>query len=131
MSEDVSAANVELAHAYLRAIENQLSEDELAGFFSPDVVHTQYPNRLVLKVVHSTLADMMRESQQGKKSVSRQSYIVTNAVASGNWVALQVEWEGILAVPVAGLDAGAVMRAWFAVFLEFRDGKIVRQSNYD
>lgn len=131
MSEDVVALNVERARAYLHAIESRAGEEELASFFSSDVIHIQYPNRLVPKVVQSTLADMMRESQQGKKSVSRQSYRLTNAVASGHSVALQVEWEGILAIPVAGLAAGAMMRAWFAVFLEFRDGKIVRQSNYD
>jgi ketosteroid isomerase-like protein len=56
---------------------------------------------------------------------------VPNAVASADRVALEVEWEGVLAIPVAGLEAGATMRAWFAMFLEFRDGKIVRQNNYD
>jgi len=82
-------------------------------------------------VVKSSLADMKRESEKGKKSVVRPSYTVRNAVASGDWVAFQVDWEGVLAVPVAGLEAGATMRAYFAMFLHFRDGQIVHQSNYD
>jgi len=131
MSHNGPAANEERARAYLRAIENRVGEDELAAFFAPEVVLTQFPNRLVPKVVQSTLSDMMRESVQGKKSVSKQTYTVRNAVASSNWVALQVDWEGVLTVPVAGLEAGSTMRAWFAMFLEFHHGKIVRQCNYD
>ena len=130
-SENSTNANLERARAYLRAIENRASEEDLSSFFSPDVVVEQFPNRLVPKVVKSSLADVKRESEMGKKSVAQQSYTVRNAVASGNWVALQVDWEGVLAVPVAGLEAGATMRAWFAMFLHFRDGKIVHQSNYD
>lgn len=41
---------------------------------------------------------------------------------------MQVRWEGILGIPVAGLEAGATMRAWFAMFLEFCDAKIVRHQ---
>jgi len=131
MRENTSAANEERARAYLRAIENRASEEELAAFFASGVVLEQFPNRLVPKLVQSTLADMMRESARGKKSVSKQTYEVQNAVASGDWVALQVKWEGVLSMPVAGLEAGATMRAWFAMFLQFREGKIVHQSNYD
>lgn len=130
-NENTPDTNLERARAYLRAIENRVSEEDLASFFSPDVVVEQFPNRLVPNVVKSSLADIQRESAQGKKSVSRQTYTVRNAVASGDWVALQVEWEGVLAIPVASLEAGATMRAYFAMFLHFRDGKIVHQSNYD
>ena len=44
---------------------------------------------------------------------------------------LEVLWVGVLKVPVGSLEAGAEMRAHFAVFLEFRDGLIYRQRNYD
>jgi ketosteroid isomerase-like protein len=130
MSGD-SSANVERARAYLRALEDRASEADLADFFAPEVEIVQYPNRLVPKIVRSTLADAMRESAQGKRSLSRQTYLPENLVAAGNHVAMQVTWEGVLAVPVAGMEPGSTMRAWFAMFLEFRDGKIVRQSNYD
>jgi ketosteroid isomerase-like protein len=46
-------------------------------------------------------------------------------------VALEVRWSGTLAVPVGSFPAGGEMRARFAVFLDFRDGKIVAQRNYD
>jgi len=46
-------------------------------------------------------------------------------------VAIELEWIGVLAIPIASIPAGGEMRAHFAIFLEFRDGKIVRQRNYD
>lgn len=54
-----------------------------------------------------------------------------NAVASGNAVALEVDWSATLRVPVGSLAAGDTMRASFGVFLEYRDGKICAQRNYD
>jgi ketosteroid isomerase-like protein len=43
----------------------------------------------------------------------------------------EFQWSGTLAVPFETIPAGGVMRARFAVFLEFRDGRIIRQRNYD
>ena len=60
-----------------------------------------------------------------------QKYEVKNALASGDQVALEVNWVGTLAVPYETIPAGGQMRARFAVFLQFRDGKIVAQRNYD
>ena len=63
--------------------------------------------------------------------MATQRYEVLNAVACGDQVALEVRWTGTLAVPFGNIPAGGQMRARFAVFLEFRDGKILRQRNYD
>jgi ketosteroid isomerase-like protein len=46
-------------------------------------------------------------------------------------VALEVLWTGNLAISYGTLKEGSQMRAHVAVFLEFRDGKIVNQRNYD
>ncbi len=63
--------------------------------------------------------------------MSAQRYELLHAVTSGDDVALEVRWTGTLAVPVGGLPTDGEMRARFAVFLEFRDGRIRRQRNYD
>jgi ketosteroid isomerase-like protein len=39
--------------------------------------------------------------------------------------------DGTLAVPFGSFPVGSQMKAFFAVFLEFREGKIIRQRNYD
>ena len=46
-------------------------------------------------------------------------------------VVLEITRTGVLAVPLETIPAAGEMRAYFAMFLDFRDGKIVRQSNYD
>jgi ketosteroid isomerase-like protein len=56
---------------------------------------------------------------------------ITHELAEGERVALEVEWTGTLAVPFGALPAGSQMKAYFAMFLEFREGKIVEQRNYD
>ena len=60
-----------------------------------------------------------------------QRYDVHNAIESGDTVALEVGWSCVLAISVSSLPAGSEMHAHFAVFLDFRDGKIARQRNYD
>ncbi|MFJ2770774.1 hypothetical protein [Streptomyces sp. NPDC087300] len=56
---------------------------------------------------------------------------MVNAVAAGEQVALEVTWAGTLAVAMGELPVGHVLRARIAVFLEFRDGRILAQRNYD
>jgi hypothetical protein len=43
----------------------------------------------------------------------------------------ELEWTGVLAVAFGALPAGAAINADMAMFLTFRDGKIVSQRNYD
>ncbi|MCH2471184.1 MAG: nuclear transport factor 2 family protein [Gemmatimonadetes bacterium] len=54
-----------------------------------------------------------------------------NLVADDNTVVVEVEWSGTLGVSVGDLGSGTVMRARFAQFFEFQDGRIVAQRNYD
>ena len=55
-----------------------------------------------------------------------------SALAAGNHVALEaISATGTLAVQLGNLPAGQTLRAHIAAFLEFRDGKIIAQRNYD
>jgi ketosteroid isomerase-like protein len=69
--------------------------------------------------------------EKGRKIFARQTYEITNEVVNGNTVALEVLWTGTLAIPFGTLSAGNQMRCHSAMFLEFREGKIVAQRNYD
>lgn len=62
--------------------------------------------------------------------MSRQMFKITHEIANRDCVALEVEWVGTLAVPFGSLPTSQ-RKAFFLVFLEFREGKIVRQRNYD
>ena len=115
----------------MRAIENRVAFDELASFFTPDVVQREYPNQFVRQGAERNLQQLREAAERGRHVITSQRYEVRNALANGDWVALEVTWIAVVAVPVGVIPAGGEMRANFGVFLKFRDGKIARQHNYD
>jgi ketosteroid isomerase-like protein len=123
--------NLAAARRYLAAIEGGATGDALAAFFTPDVVQEEFPNRLTPNGARRDLTALLEASARGAKVIAGQRYEVENAVASGDQVALEVRWTGTLTVPVRSLPAGGEMRARFAVFLTYREGKIASQRNYD
>ena len=127
----MSKSNLEKAREYLRAIERGATGDALAQFFAPDVQHQEFPNRLSPNGRQSDLASMLKGAEMGQKILAKQHYEIQRELETGNRVALEVIWTGTMAVPVSDLKAGQDMRAHFAVFLDFRDGKIAAQRNYD
>lgn len=127
----IENSHVETARRYLAAIEQGADDETLSTFFTPDIVFEEKPSRLTPNGSRQDLAAMLAASARGRQVIRQQRYAVQNAVASGDQVALEVLWTGTLAVPLGTLAAGATMRAHFAMFLEFRDGRIARQRNYD
>ncbi len=129
--ENTPSNNLELARAYLRAIEEGTLQEGLSEFFAPGVTIQWFPNRLAPDGSTSDLAGLSAAAERGKQLMTRQTYHVRNALADGSQVALEITWVGILAVPFETIPAGGQMRAHFAMFMEFHDGKIVAQRNYD
>ncbi|HJY40634.1 MAG TPA: nuclear transport factor 2 family protein [Steroidobacteraceae bacterium] len=126
MSHDL----LQLAREYLASIGR---EDELGGlrFFADDVVQVEFPNRLLPNGATRDLAALRDAAERGRKVMTAQRFEVLNAITSGEQVAVEALWTGTLAVPLGNIPAGGQMRAHFAIFLTYRDGKIVRQHNYD
>jgi ketosteroid isomerase-like protein len=122
--------NLMVARRYLQALEEGEPGESLT-FFAADVVQEEFPNRLTPRGARRDLATLREAGERGHKVMTGQRYEILNAIASGDQVALEVQWTGILAMPFESIPAGGEMRARFGVFLEFRDGKIVRQRNYD
>ena len=122
---------LELAKRYLVAIEAGATGDELAAFFTPDVVAEEFPNRFLPQGARRDLPAILDAAARGRAALSSQSHRIVHAVANGDELALEVEWVGTVAVPIGELPAGGVIRARSAVFLEYRDGKIAAQRNYD
>jgi ketosteroid isomerase-like protein len=122
-----------LAHArrYLAALEEGATGEALAAFFTTDVVQEEFPNRLVPQGAQRDLAALLEGAVRGQQVISAQRFTILNALVSGDHVALEVAWNGTLAVPLGSLPAGGEMRARFAVFLDYREGRIARQRNYD
>jgi ketosteroid isomerase-like protein len=123
--------NLALVRQYLKAIESGASAEEMAQFFAPEVIVEIFPSKFFPNGSRDNLTGILAAAKRGKKAMTTQTYAVRNALASGDQVALEVDWAGTLAVPFQTIPAGGQMRAHFAAFLQFKDGKIVSQRNYD
>jgi ketosteroid isomerase-like protein len=119
---------VDFARAYLDAIERG---EPTRRFFTDDALQEEYPNRLNPNGGRSDVDEMQARSERGKATVRWQRYDILNAFESANTVILEVNWSAVFNVAIGSLAPGDVMRARFAVFLEFDGGKICRQRNYD
>jgi predicted ester cyclase len=95
------------------------------------VVFQEFPNRIAPQGRVSRFGDLHAAYERGRKILRPQRYDVQRIVEAGDEVAVELEWSGILAVPVMNLPAGSEMKVFVAMFLTFRDGKIVSQRNYD
>lgn len=119
------------ARRYLAAIQAGATGDALAAFFTDDVVQEEFPNRLVPTGARRDLRAILDGAERGQAVLTGQRFDVRTATADGDRVALEVEWTGTLAIPIGSVPPGGELRARFGVFLDFRDGRIAAQRNYD
>jgi ketosteroid isomerase-like protein len=127
----MASSNVSRIHDYLRAVSSMGEFEAVADFFSPDVVVQEFPNRVSPQGRVGRAAELRAAYEQGRKILRSQTYKVQRILEAGDEAAVELEWSGILAVPVMNLPAGSEMKAIVAMFLTFRDGKIISQRNYD
>lgn len=121
---------VQIARDYLAALERGDTNAAL-GYLAPDVVQEEFPNRLTPGGARRTFSDLREGAERGKQVLASQRYETLSALSEGERVVLEVQWTATLAIPLGTLPAGSQMRARFAVFLDFREGRIVHQRNYD
>jgi ketosteroid isomerase-like protein len=131
MTQTDQHPHVRTALRYHEAVARLAAPEELAEFLHPDMTHSQLPNALFPAGADRDLAETLAASARARTLLTAQSYDVTSAVAAGDRVALEIKWSGTLAAGFGELPAGHVLRAHIAAFLEFRDGRIIAQRNYD
>ena len=127
-------SNLQIAKDYLLALERGVERDVLAAFYSPDVVQEAYPNQLVEAGARRGLEALLDANARNDLIMRDQRYQLRNAIASGDTVVLEVDWAGTLVANASEGSVGAAgetLRAHFAVFLDFRGGRIVRQRSYE
>lgn len=125
-----SPANVKKVEQYLRSIETG-DFSYIADLFAPEAVVEQLPNRIYPNGLKAGVSAIAEAFKKGRKLLSDQSYEISNCIAEGDRVSLEVLWTGTLAVAFGSMAAGSQMRAHSAMFFQFKNGKIVSQRNYD
>lgn len=116
---------------FINTLQNRTSADELSRFYHPDIEQTEFPNALTKTVAKRTLADMQAGAEKGKKVLLKEEYEIVRLFSFENTVIAEVIWTATLAVPFGNIPAGGQMKAYFAQFFEFREGRIFRLRNYD
>lgn len=127
----MTSFNVTRAQQYLQAVASLGSFENVADFYSSEVVIEEFPNRIAPQGRVRRAGDLRAAYEQGRQILRSQTYNVQRILEAGDEVAVELEWSGILAIPVMDLPAGSEMKAFVAMFLTFRNGKIVSQRNYD
>lgn len=125
-------ANVDLLNVtkeYLRAIEEGATGERLAAFYTVDAVQEEFPNRLLAGGARRDLSEVLAGAERGQNLMASQRYELASSIVQDNRVAIEVSWTGTLRATVPGFPP--VMRARFAMFIEFDGAKIRRQRNYD
>jgi ketosteroid isomerase-like protein len=119
------------ARAYVAAVEAGAVGDDLAAFYHPDVIQDEYPNRLVPAGIQRDLAALLAGAEAGQKLLERQIFDIHTVTEVGDRVILEMTWTGWPRTPVGSVRPGETLRARFAQVIEFEDGLIIRQRNYD
>jgi ketosteroid isomerase-like protein len=122
---------ITIARRYLETLAALGPVDGVLAFFAPDAVIEILPNKVTPNGHTGGIADARVGYEKGRLLFRSQNFVVRNMILSGDQVAGEVEWSGVLAAPFRHLAAGEEMRAYFALFLKFREGKIISQRNYD
>jgi ketosteroid isomerase-like protein len=125
------ATNLETAKRYIDGLSAGMGADELGQFYTPDVVQEEFPNRFLPNGATRDLEAMRQGRLRGQALLSAEHFDLLSAMASGEVVALECVWRATIGVDSGPFVAGQTLRARFAIFLEFRDGRIARQRNYD
>ena len=120
-----------IAKNYLKALKQGKTGKDLAIFFHDDLQQVEFPNRLNPNGLTNNLSMLLERAEQGKKVLKSQDYEIKNAFVQDNTVIFELDWSGILNVHIGTLNAGQAMKAHFAMFIDFKDGKIIHQRNYD
>ena len=124
-------SNLALARTYIKALELMPTGEALAAFFDPAVIAFEYPNRLNAKGTESNLVLILESAERGKAAMAAQTYEILSEMEAGDTVAFEVVWTGKLAVHMGSVPAGESLHARFAVFIDFKSGKIIGQRNYN
>lgn len=121
-----------LVEDYLNLLETFSTDDrKIDAIVHPEIEQIEYPNLLNRRGQKSDLADLKRRMAIGKQILAAQKYIITGYIENGDRVAVEAKWQATMAIDAPPFKKGQNLRAFFCITLDFQDGRIIRQQNYD
>jgi len=124
--------NLDLVRCYLAAVADPAETPATLGRFMHDeMVFDELPNAVAPRGACRDRAAIAAAWEKGAQVITGQRYDVIGALTEGDRVAVELVWTGTLKVPYGPRPAGSQMRAHVSAVFELRDGRILRQRNYD
>jgi ketosteroid isomerase-like protein len=131
MLSDEEERNLELAGRYIEIVGNpSTGPEDLKAVLDEGLVWREMPNLFAPSGRVSDYATALASFGKGRQYLPEQTYTLRRAIAGGDSVALEVSWAGEVAKSIGPFAAGSRLSARIAIFLRFRDGKIVSQTDY-
>jgi hypothetical protein len=125
-----TSGNVARARQYLKGLECGPSGDELAKFFAPEIVLEIFPGKFFPNGSRDDYLDFCR-GRARQKVMTSQKYEIRNEVASGDKVALEIDWMGTLACLFKPYQKEAKCGPTSLHSSNSRTAKWFPQGNYD
>ncbi|PSL49439.1 ketosteroid isomerase-like protein [Chitinophaga niastensis] len=121
-----------LVYRYFQLLESFSADPvEFASIFHPNIIQTEYPNQLSNDIKQRNFDIMLESMVTNKIILKSQHFSVLKVVEAGNTLVVEAKWTGEIGVDAGRFRRGQVMKAFICTIIEFRDGKIYRQRNYD
>ena len=131
MLSEEEQTNLRLTDQYLDMFNHPSTTiEDVQAYLDESIVWREMPNRFAPLGRTGDLPTILASWAKGREYVPEQTYTLRRAVASGDSVALEIGWKGRVTKALPPFSAGTELSAWIAIFLRFRDGKIVSQTDY-
>lgn len=123
---------IALVNRYLELVSNFHSEPiDYEWIFHPEMLETEYPNRLSPKIRQRTAQDGLAGIALGKQLLKFQRYEVQQFFESETALTVELIWSGELAIDAGLLKKDQTLKAYVCFVFEFKEGRIFRQRHYD
>ncbi|HNP47513.1 MAG TPA: nuclear transport factor 2 family protein [Bacteroidia bacterium] len=107
------------------------SGEEISVYYHPSIKQIEYPNALNVHGGISDFKTIIDRVNKGKQFVRSQDFDIQREFECGNTVIVEIVWRASFTIPVGNTQAGEEIKAFFALFVEFENEKIIAQRNYD
>jgi len=127
-----ASANVKTYLAFIHNLTTYVTDKQAyEGVVHPDAVFYDNPN-LINKVGQVRNSGKSLEGvAMGQKILATQRYDFIEIVETGNKLVIECTWRGVMAIDAGHLKQGQELKAYICMIVEFKDGMIYTQRNYD
>ncbi len=132
MPATMTSESTALVERWLRlAADPGADAAEIVALLHPEARFVEHPNLVNPHGQDRGLAEARAALEQSRALLAHAAFDVHGHVAGGDRVVTHATWTGTLAIDAGPLRAGSTLQAECSIHFVIRDGRIVRQENFD